>query len=67
MEEKSPARVTIGQMAFMAAGIVVFGLLMGIRPSFESMWIRAGVAACAFFILGVTNFPVVFRNRAASK
>ena len=66
MEKKSPASFTGGQVVLMVAGIAVFALLMGIRQEFESMWIRAAVAAGAFMILGMT-VAVVRRIRASDK
>jgi len=33
------------------AGVLVFGVMMGLRPEFSSIWARAGVAACACMIL----------------
>jgi len=34
-------------------GCAVFGLLMGVRAEFQSIWVRALVAGCAFAILGL--------------
>jgi len=34
-------------------GVVAFGLLMGVREQFHSIWWRAATAAAAFAILGL--------------
>ena len=34
-------------------GILVFGVLMGLRSEFPSIWARAAVAACAFIAIGL--------------
>ena len=39
-------------------GVVVFGLLMGIRPEFQSIWIRSLVAAVAAAILALCILPL---------
>jgi len=33
-------------------GCVIFGILMGARAEFHSIWVRAAVAGCAFIVLG---------------
>ena len=40
--------------AWLILGTIAFGLLMGIRPEFHSMWSRAAIAGCAFGIWGVS-------------
>ena len=47
-----PSHMTSGQIIKLVVGIIVFGVLMGIRPEFEQVWMRALVAACAGGILG---------------
>lgn len=39
------------KFAPLVLGIVVFGVLMGLRPEFQSMGVRAVVAAVAFVAL----------------
>lgn len=41
-----------GQIIKLVVGIVIFGVLMGIRTEFEQVWMRALVAACAGGVLG---------------
>ena len=33
-------------------GIVIFGVLMGLRPEIESRWVRSITAGIAFVVLG---------------
>jgi len=47
-----PSHMNSGQIIKLVVGIVVFGVLMGIRPEFEQVWMRALVAACAGGVLG---------------
>jgi hypothetical protein len=47
-------------------GIITFGTLMGFRDAFDSIWIRAFVAACAFVVLGLTLGRHAF-HRASDK
>jgi len=47
-----PPGLSSAQIFKLVAGIVVFGVLMGIRTEFEQVWVRALVAACAGGILG---------------
>lgn len=39
-------------------GIVVFGVLMGLRPEFESIWIRSLAAGIAFAVLASCVIPL---------
>jgi hypothetical protein len=39
---------------WLVLAILVFGVLMGIRDDFHSVWIRALLAGCAFAILAGT-------------
>lgn len=39
-------------------GVVIFGLLMGLRPEFESIWTRSLVAAVAAAILAICILPL---------
>jgi hypothetical protein len=47
-----PPGLSAGQILKLALGIVVFGVLMGVRTAFESIWIRALVAALAGVVFG---------------
>jgi uncharacterized protein (DUF983 family) len=53
----SPARV----IRFVI-GVIVFGLLMGMRSEFESHWTRSLVAVIASAVLGICILPM--RRRA---
>lgn len=48
-----PPRMNGGQVAQVIFGVVVFGVLMGFRQEFHSMWVRMLVAACAGAVLGI--------------
>lgn len=37
----------------LAIGSTVFGALMGIRPEFDQMWVRACIGAAAGMVLGL--------------
>ena len=52
VEGDNPLRMSSGQIIKLVVGIVVFGVLMGIRTEFEQVWMRALVAACAGGVLG---------------
>jgi len=43
-------------------GVVFFGVLMGIREEFPSIWVRALVAGCAFAIVMVPMGPLERRK-----
>ncbi|TMP96369.1 MAG: hypothetical protein E6L09_15100 [Verrucomicrobia bacterium] len=44
--------LSAAQIAKLVIGIVVFGLLLGVRAEFEHIWVRAAVAGCAWGTLG---------------
>ena len=44
-------------------GCICFGVGMGFRESFDSMWVRAAIAAVAGAVLGVTII-VAMRKRS---
>jgi len=45
-------KLTVAQMIKLLVGIILFGMLMGMRDNFEGRWVRAAVAGCAGGILG---------------
>ena len=52
--EKAPNRRASGWGLFiLICGCVIFGILMSVRTELESQWLRAFVAACAAFVLGM--------------
>ncbi|MGD0651026.1 MAG: hypothetical protein ABSA97_07785 [Verrucomicrobiia bacterium] len=46
-------RMTGPQILRFIVGVVCFGVLMGIRQEFSSMWVRVIVAGCAGAILAI--------------
>lgn len=41
------------RLVLMVLGIVIFGLLMGVRQDLPEFWMRVGVAMVAFAIFGL--------------
>ena len=52
-----------GRLICLILGIVIFGVLMGVRDDLEFRWQRSVAAACAFIVLG----SCVLRFREARK
>jgi hypothetical protein len=50
--DNNPLRMSSGQIIKLIVGIIVFGVLMGIRTELQQVWMRAFVAACAGGVLG---------------
>lgn len=46
------------QIARFICGIVLFGVLMGMRGEFDLFWVRALVAGCAGAVLGIFVLPL---------
>ena len=46
------------QIARFICGLILFGVLMGMRGEFESFWMRALVAGCAGAVLAILVLPV---------
>ena len=57
-QKQEPPKVPAGQIARFIIGIILFGVLMGLREDFHSVWIRMLVAGCAGAILGVFVLPL---------
>ena len=51
-KDKSPPMAG-DQVAQFILGVVLFGVLMGLRTEFHSVWIRMLVGACAGAALGI--------------
>jgi uncharacterized membrane protein YeaQ/YmgE (transglycosylase-associated protein family) len=51
-------RVPPAQIARFIIGIIVFGVLMGMRGEFQSFWVRALVAGCAGAVLAIFVLPL---------
>ncbi len=61
--KQEPSRPTGGQIAQLVLGIVLFGVLMGIRGEFASIWIRMFVAGCAGAALAISVLMLRKRRR----
>jgi len=58
-EQKSkPPRLSGGQIAQLIAGIILFGVLMGLRTEVQSVWLRMLVAAGAGTALAIAMLSV---------
>jgi hypothetical protein len=51
-DNKKAMSVPEDQLVKFLCYIIIFGVLMGIREEFHSIWVRALVAACAGAVLG---------------
>ena len=56
-EKKKTGPVSTTRIVRFLIGVVIFGVLMGMRPDFESRWTRALVAGIAAAILGLCALP----------
>ena len=56
-QNKSP-QVPGSQIARLIIGIILFGVVMGLRDEFSSIWMRALVAACAGGVIGIFVLPL---------
>jgi hypothetical protein len=50
--------VPAAQIARFIFGIILFGVLMGLREDFHSVWVRMLIAGCAGATLGVFVLPL---------
>ena len=57
-QKPEPPRVPAAQIARLIIGIVLFGVIMGLRDEFTSVWMRALVAACAGGVIGIFVLPL---------
>jgi lysylphosphatidylglycerol synthetase-like protein (DUF2156 family) len=57
-QKNEPPRVPAAQIARFICGIILFGVLMGIREDFHSIWVRTLVAGCAGAVLGIFVLPL---------
>ncbi len=46
------------QVVRFTLGIILFGVLMGLRTEFHSIWVRMLVATCAGAVLGILVLPL---------
>jgi hypothetical protein len=54
---EAPA-VPPAQIVRFVIGIILFGVLMGVKEEFHSIWIRMLLAGCAGGVLGVFVIPL---------
>ncbi len=57
-EKEKSERATTARIVRFVIGVVLFGVLMGMRPEFESRWTRSLVAGIAAAILGICILPM---------
>ena len=62
-EKETTGAVSTARVVRFVIGVVVFGVLMGIRPEFESRWARSLVAAIAAVILAACILPMRRRKQ----
>jgi len=62
-EKEKTERVSAARVVRMLIGFVGFGLLMGMRPEFESRWTRSVVAAIAAAFLVICVLPMRRRKQ----
>ena len=59
-DDKKPEapKLTAAEIAQFVFGIILFGVLMGIRGEFDSVWVRILIAACAGAVLAIFVLPL---------
>ncbi len=57
-QKDKPPRMSGEQIAQLIFGIVLFGVLMGLRTEFQSLWLRMLVAGCAGAVLAIFVLPL---------
>jgi lysylphosphatidylglycerol synthetase-like protein (DUF2156 family) len=57
-QKQEPSKVPASQIARFIFGIILFGVLMGLREDFHSVWVRMLVAGCAGAVLGIFVLPL---------
>jgi hypothetical protein len=57
-EKQEAPKVPPAEIARFICGIILFGVLMGMRGEFASFWVRVLVAACASAVLGIFVLPL---------
>jgi hypothetical protein len=55
--------VSTARVVRFVVGVVIFGVLMGIRPEFQSRWTRSLVAGIAGAVLAVCLLPMRRRHQ----
>ena len=62
-EKEKTEPVTTDRVVRFVIGVVVFGVLMGMRPDFESRWVRSLVAGIAAAVLAICILPMRRRKQ----
>ena len=57
-QKRGPPQVPGWEIARLLIGIVLFGVLMGLREEFHSFWMRALIAGCAGGAIGIFVLPL---------
>jgi uncharacterized protein (DUF983 family) len=57
-KKQEAPKVPPAQIARFICGIILFGVLMGMRGEFASFWVRALVAGCAGVVLSIFALPL---------
>jgi len=57
-QKQEAPKVPPVQIARFICGIILFGVLIGMRGEFHSFWMRALVAGCAGAVLGIFVLPL---------
>jgi hypothetical protein len=62
-EKEKPGPVSIGRVVRFVLGVVVFGVLMGMRPEFAPQWKRDLIAGIAAAFLALCVLPMRRRRQ----
>jgi hypothetical protein len=57
-DNKESPKVPGSQIIRLFVGIILFGVLMGLRDEFHSIWLRALIAGCAGAAIGIFVLPL---------
>ncbi len=57
-QKQEAPKVPPAQIARFICGIILFGVLMGMRVEFTSVWVRMLIAGCAGAVLGIFVLPL---------
>jgi hypothetical protein len=55
--------LSVSRVIRFMTGVIVFGVLMGMRPEFESRWARSLVAGIAAAVLAICMLPMRRRKQ----
>ena len=57
-QNQEAPKVPPAQIVRFIFGIILFGVLMGMRGEFDSIWVRMLIAVCAGAVLGICVLPL---------